>query len=94
MRLSSTNTFHKFFRFLIKLNKILAKDVKQYKTPNFVNVMKETIDYSDGVIESSEKIREELIEYAKSSNKPFLPYQTKEKYINAYSDFYDKIMST
>lgn len=89
-----TETLHKDFASKIKLPGILAKDVKQYKTPNFVNVMKAAIDYSDGVIVGSEKIREELIEYAKSSNKLFLPYQTKEKYINAYSDFYDKVMAT
>jgi starch synthase len=87
-------TLHKDFATKIKLPGILAKDVKQYKTPNFVNVMKAAIDYSDGVIVGSEKIKEELIEYAKSSNKLFLPYQTKEKYINAYSDFYDKVMAT
>lgn len=87
-------TLHKDFATKIKLPGILAKDVKQYKTPNFVNVMKAAIDYSDGVIVGSEKIKEELVEYAKSSNKLFLPYQTKEKYINAYSDFYDKVMAT
>lgn len=87
-------TLHKDFATKIKLPGILAKDVKQYKTPNFVNVMKAAIDYSDGVIVGSEKIKEELVEYAKTSNKLFLPYQTKEKYINAYSDFYDKVMAT
>jgi starch synthase len=83
---------HKDFGSKIKLPGITSKDVKQYKTPTFVNVMKAAIDFSDGVIVGSEIINEELVSYAKNSNKPFLSYQNKEKYVNAYADFYDKVM--
>jgi starch synthase len=85
-------TLHKDFGSKIKLPGITSKDVKQYKTPTFVNVMKAAIDFSDGVIVGSEIINEDLVSYAKNSNKPFLAYQNKEKYVNAYADFYDKVM--
>ncbi|MDQ1332478.1 MAG: hypothetical protein QG576_513, partial [Bacteroidota bacterium] len=35
----------------------------------------------------------ELSKYLKSVNKPVLPYKDETKYIDAYNDFYDKILS-
>lgn len=46
------------------------------------------IDYSDAIIEASENVDPELIEYAKNSGKPFLAYPGEEKYAEKYAEFY------
>lgn len=46
------------------------------------------IDYADAVVEASEGIDPQLIEYAKASGKPFLPFPGKEDYDGKYAEFY------
>ena len=71
---------------------ITKSDVKILKEPSFVNLSKLAIDMSDATIIGSKKINSDVHEYIKSSNKPFLEYQNKEEYIEAYSQLYDKIL--
>ncbi len=68
------------------------KFIEKYKKPSFVNISKAAIDYADGVIIGSEKINNEVKEYAKASNKPLLDYQPEETYIDAFNDFYDEVL--
>lgn len=68
---------------------INKKDISVIKEPTFVNLNKLAIDYSDATIKGSETINSELESYMKDSNKPFLGYQSKETYIDAYFDFYN-----
>jgi starch synthase len=63
------------------------------KKPDFVNVSKLAIKYSDGIIIGSEDINEELANYVKTINKPVLSYKDESQYIDAYNEFYDKILS-
>jgi len=51
------------------------------------------IKYSDAVIIGSEDINEELLKYIKTINKPVLAFQDESQYIDAYNDFYDKMLS-
>lgn len=76
----------------LKHEGVTDKDIKQYKSLDFVGMMKAAIDFSDGIIQGSEKINPEILAYAKKSNKPMLAYQPKDKYINAYSVFYDELV--
>ncbi len=76
----------------LKYDGITDKDIKQYKSLDFVGMMKAAIDFSDGIIQGAEKVHPDILAYAKKSNKPFLEYQTKENYINAYSLFYDELV--
>lgn len=76
----------------MKMNGIVPKDVKNLKTSNYVNLMKNAIDFSDAVIFGSEKINPKIEEYVKSSEKPFLEYQSPENYVDAYNDFYDSLL--
>ncbi|MBR6775402.1 MAG: glycogen/starch synthase [Bacteroidales bacterium] len=76
----------------MKMNGIVPKDVKNLKTANYVNLMKNAIDFSDAVIFGSEKINPKLEDYIKSSEKPFLEYQSPENYVDAYNDFYDSLL--
>jgi starch synthase len=76
----------------LKYENIAAKDLKHYKKPNFVSMMKAAIDFSDGVVIGSEVINPEIAEYLAQAGKPVLPFQPSEKYINAYNDFYEEVL--
>lgn len=64
------------------LHSILDGDV------DYIKLNKIAIDYADAIVQSSENIEPELIEYARQSGKPFLPYVGPDEYIQAYADFY------
>ena len=85
-------TLSKDFANKIKLEGISSKDLKHYKNPNYVNMIKSAIDFSDAVIIGSPKINEEVLRYLKESDKPYLEFQPMEQYIEAYSDFYDEVL--
>ena len=61
---------------------------------NFETLSKLAIDFSDGVIQGSETIHPEVKQYAKEvKNLPFLEYQPKELYMDAFNKFYDQLLS-
>lgn len=76
----------------MKIEGITSKDLAHYKTPDYVNLIKAAITYSDAIIIGSEKINPEIEEYLKTIDIPILEYQDSDTYIDAYSDFYDKIL--
>jgi starch synthase len=76
----------------IKYDGVTKQDLAYYKKPNFVSLIKAAVEYSDGVIIGSPVINKELHEYAAISGKPVLEYQGEEKYVDAFSDFYDRIL--
>jgi starch synthase len=78
----------------IKLDGITNKDLKHYKKPSYVNIMKAAIDFSDGIIQGSETVDNELVEYCNETGKTFLSYQPLDTFIDAYNIFYDKILSS
>lgn len=80
------------FRNKLLLEGITPADVTILEDPNFINVTKLAIDYSDAVIKSTKTINKEVESYLKSSDKLFLDYQPEETYIDAYNEFYDKIL--
>ena len=86
------DSMNKNFAEKVKLDGINAKDLKHYKTANFVSLMKSAIDFSDGVIAGSPSVNPEVMDYVKSIDKPFLNFQPMDKYIDAFSDFYDEVL--
>ena len=77
----------------VKLPGITTKDLKYYKDPNYLNITKAAIDFSDGIVIGSEKIHPEIATYLKSCKKPILEYQSGDNYAEAYNAFYDTILS-
>jgi len=86
-------TLHNDFASKIKLDGIKDDDLKHYKDPNYVNMMKGAIDYSDAIIYGTEKINTDVEEYLKASGKPMLEFQSMETYIDKYSEFYNQFLS-
>ena len=58
---------------------------------NYSDLYKLAIDYSDGIIQNSPNVNEEVMEYARQSNKLILDYQSPENYTDACNQFYDQV---
>lgn len=86
------NILSKDFIKKLKHEGVSEKDIKQYKSLDYLGMMKATIDFCDGIIQGSEKINPELLAYAKKTNKPMLDYLPTDNYIDAYSEFYDELV--
>jgi starch synthase len=79
-------------------DKLLLKGIEKCDIDNVISapysheaIYKLAIEYSDGVIQNSEKINPNLIEFAKSKNIPFLEYQSSENYMDAVNNFYEEV---
>ncbi|MBN1951255.1 MAG: glycogen/starch synthase [Bacteroidales bacterium] len=68
-------------------------DLEVISDPDYESLMKLAINFSDGMIMGSENINKNVQKYAEDTGKPFLTFQSEENYIQAYSDFYDTILS-
>jgi len=75
----------------VLLENVDSKDLSLLEKPNFVNVYKQAIQFSDAIIKGSETLHTELESFIKTLDKPVLEYQDEENYVTAYSDFYDQI---
>ena len=64
--------------------------VELLKTPNYNNLIKLAVTYSDGIIIGSQEIPEDLMKFADDSKKPKLDYRSVEEFTQAYQDFYLK----
>lgn len=62
--------------------------IEHLKSATYTNIMKNAIDYSDGVIIASENMPSDLTNYIQSSKKAFLPFTPKENREEAYLSFY------
>lgn len=62
--------------------------IETLTVPNYNNMLKVAVDYSDAVILASEEIPEELNKHISNLQKPVLPYATLQEFEDAYSNFY------
>lgn len=87
------NTFRPNVRNKILIEGITKKDVEVLKTPDFVNLSKLAVNFSDGIILGSEEINKDVNEYINSIGKPVLPFQDKDSYVESFNNFYDQILN-
>lgn len=85
--------FESSFRNKLWMEGISDEDVALIKSPSFLNLSKMAITMSDAVIMGSKTINKELAQFIQSSKKPLLEFQDEEEYMDAYSQFYDTILS-
>ena len=71
---------------------IKQSDIKILSSANYINLQKLAIFYSDAIIQGNPEVNKDLINYTKESGKPFLDYKDKDDYLNAYNNFYNKIL--
>lgn len=85
--------FHKKFADNLILEGILPEHLSSIQGDeiDYEAVTKLAIDFSDGVIQSSEVVKPELLDYAKSKNISFMPYVGNEEQADQYVDFYESL---
>lgn len=77
----------------LKMPGIVAKEIKWLKNPMYANIQKSALDFADGIVMASPNINPEVEKYARSLGKPILEYPGEENYVDAYNEFYDKIIT-
>jgi starch synthase len=77
----------------IKFDGVPQDAIQELELPNYENLIKAAIKHSDGVIIASENVSGSLTKYIESSEKPFLPFASKDKFTEAYTNFYKSMLS-
>ena len=88
---SFEGSLNKNFRKKLVVKGITSADTKVIENPTFENINKLAINFSDAVVQGSETIEPGISHHITESGKLFLPYHSREDYIDAYNDFYDKV---
>jgi starch synthase len=79
----------------MKQDSMTDRDLSLLKnSTDFTALTNLAIHYSDGVIQGSPQMDKAFSDFIEKENKLFLPYQTEETYIDAYNEFYDKVLTT
>jgi starch synthase len=76
----------------IKFDQIPSEAISDLELPNYENLIKTSIAHSDAVIIASENLSPSLTKFIESSKKPFLPFAPKDKFAEAYTTFYKKML--
>lgn len=58
-----------------------------------LNLLKQAIEFSDGIIQGTENLNPELEKCIKKSAKPFLAYKNELEYVDAFNEFYDEMLA-
>ena len=70
------------------------EQVKHLENPNYVNLMKTSVENSDAAIIAGDNIPEELQKFLDEWDKPVLGYRNREEFGQAYQEFYTtKVLS-
>ena len=72
---------------------ISEEDIVAYGDSSFEGINKAAIQWSDGVIVGTANVSENIIGHAHKHDKPVLPYQNPEDFVDAYAEFYDQILA-
>ena len=77
----------------IKFDGVPQDAIQELELPNYENLIKAAVKHSDGVIIASENVSPSLTNFIESSGKPFLPFASKEKFAETYTNFYRNMLS-
>jgi Glycogen synthase len=64
------------------------ESIEHLAEPNYENIIKASVMHSDAVIIASDDLSPSLTKFIESSGKPFLPFAPKDKFAEAYTNFY------
>lgn len=86
--------FREGFSKMLLVDGVEENHLNGYKklTMDYAALSKLAIDYSDGVIQASPEVNQDVIGYATEKNKKVLSYQPADAYADAYVDFYDSLI--
>lgn len=90
---SFSPALNKSFKNKILMDGITRKDLQIIENPDFLNLTKLAIQFSDGIIIANNKVNGQVEEHINSSGKLYLPFSGTENIIDEYAVFYEKILS-
>ena len=73
----------------ISFDGIPEEDINALEIPNYNNLLKVAVDFSDAVILAAEEIPEELRKHISNLQKPVLPHVPLQEFEEAYANFYN-----
>jgi starch synthase len=76
----------------VKFDGIPDEAVAILETPDYENIIKASVSQSDAVIVASDNLSPSLTQFIESSGKPFLPFVPKERFAEAYTEFYRQML--
>lgn len=77
----------------LKQNGATDTDLKIIAKPDHLSLTELAIEFSDAIIQGSIRIDDKITKYVDQRGKMFLPYQSTDNYIDAYNEFYDKVLN-
>lgn len=84
--------FQPSFSKKIVMEGIGKSDVEHLANTDYVTLMKNAMNFADGIVLAASAVNADLETYAKSLEKPILSYQDPESYHDAYNEFYDEVL--
>lgn len=90
------NKFNSDFADKLMLKGITKTDLETLNGSevDYATLYKLAIEHSDGVVQNSETVNQEVMDFARNRNKLILDYQSPEMYADACNEFYDKVWET
>nr|WP_321406122.1 glycogen/starch synthase [uncultured Carboxylicivirga sp.] len=80
------------FKEKLKIDGVEDSDLEVLEKSDYIHLSKLAIAMSDGVIQGSENINPELVDFIKQTGKPFLGFHDEDTYVEAYNGFYDSLL--
>jgi starch synthase len=84
-------SLNKQFKKKLFMKGITGNDVKILDDPNYVNVSKLALHFSDALIQGTSVVNPEVEKFMIETGKRILPFQSRETYIEKYNEFYDTL---
>lgn len=72
----------------VKFDGVPDEAIVDLAVPDYENIIRTTVMHSDAVIIASENLSSSLTKFIESSGKPFLPFTPKDRFAEAYTNFY------
>ena len=88
--------FESNFADLVKMDGITESDLSDVlgKEISCEDLYKFVIDFCDGVIQGSESVNQNVMDYARAKGMPVLDHQPADVYIDKFNEFYDLVWET
>lgn len=89
-----SSCFNENYPEILLTKDMTISDIGEITTPiDYCALLKKSIDFSDGIIQNSQNVNEELIKHVKSKNKKFLSIQESSDCPKSVNEFYKSLFS-
>lgn len=78
----------------LKMEGFQDETTQSFQGPNYRDIHRSAIQYSDAVIQADEQIDEQIQKELKELDKPFLGPCSEEERVDAYNELYDKVLDS